>query len=198
MKKRYILLLLLTIGLAKVYSQEPYLGEIRIFAIGYAPKGWASCNGQLLSIAQNQALFSLLGTTYGGNGITTFALPDLRGRMAMDEGFGHVQGEKAGEESHTLTQSEIPVHTHLITSLQIVQPANDTAGNVDDPTGNYYARNTARGNEFSTQPNGNGGPVMIPAGVINNTGDTQAHSNMAPYTVVNYVIAIQGIYPSPN
>ena len=198
MKKKYILLLLLTIGLANGYSQTPYLGEIRIVSMGYAPRGWALCNGQLLSISQNQALFALLGTTYGGNGTTTFALPDLQGRQAMDEGNGHIQGEKAGEAVHTLTISEIPAHTHLVASPQLVVNANNAAGNADIPTGNYYSKNTARGNEFSTQSNGNSGAVVIPSGIINNSGGSQPHPNMAPYTVVNYIIALQGIFPTQN
>jgi len=198
MKKNYILLMILTIGFVNGFSQTPYLGEIRIVSMSYAPKGWALCNGQLLSIAQNQALFSLLGITYGGDGRTTFALPNLQGRQAMDEGNGHVQGEKAGETEHTLTIQEIPSHTHLVSTPQLVVNASTAAGTTDIPTGNYYAKNLARGNEFSTQANSNSGTVVIPTGIITNSGGSQSHSNMAPYTVVNYIIALQGIFPSQN
>jgi microcystin-dependent protein len=199
MKKLYTLLLLLIVGLTKGYSQyEPYLGEIRIVASNYAPKGWALCDGQLFLIAQNQALFSLLGTTYGGNGITTFALPDLRGRTAIDDGNGHTQGEKGGETTHTLTTSELPAHTHTITNFQVTKKCNSTAGDKDTTKGTYYAKNSARGNEFSTKVNAKGGDIYLGASAISNEGGSQPHSNMAPYTVVTFIIALQGIFPSQN
>jgi len=197
MKKNFLILLILTIGLAKGYSQEQYLGEIRIFAGNFAPKGWAFCNGQLLTINQNQALFALLGTTYGGNGQTTFALPDLQGRVAIHAGT-HVQGEKGGEATHTLTVSELPAHTHSVLNPQIVQLAFSAAGDSINPKGNYYAKNPARGNEFSTQSNGNSGSITLPTGTISNVGSSQAHNNMMPYTVVTYIIALTGIFPSQN
>lgn len=199
MRKLYIVLLLLTIGVAKGYSQsEQYLGEIRMVSSNFAPKGWALCNGQLLSIAQNQALFSLLGTTYGGNGQTTFALPDLRGRVAMDEGNGHTQGEKAGEEWHSLSIAELPAHNHLLTNVAVVDSCSSVAGTKDTPSGNFVAKNSTRGNEFSTKSNGSSAIVVLPPATISNTGGSQPHSNMEPYTVVNFIIALQGIYPSQN
>jgi Microcystin-dependent protein len=197
MKKIFFILLLITIGIAKGYSQEPYLGEIRIFAGNFAPKGWALCNGQLLSIAQNQALFALLGTTYGGNGQTTFALPDLQGRIAIHAGT-HIQGEKGGETAHTLTASELPVHTHNVLNPQVIQSAFSAVGDSINPKGNYFAKNPSRGNEFSTQSNANGGSITLPGTTISNVGGSQPHNNMMPYTVVNYIIALQGIFPSQN
>jgi len=199
MKKLYILALLLTLGLAKVYSQsEQYLGEIRIFAGSFAPKGWALCNGQLLAINQNQALFALLGTQYGGNGQTTFALPDLSGRTAISVGNGHVEGERGGEEMHTLTLAELPAHTHALINLLITEKGNSTAGDKDTPVANYYAKNPARGNEFNTQSNAQGANIALPVGTINNAGGGQSHNNMAPYTTLNFIIALQGIFPSRN
>lgn len=196
MKKLYILVLLLTLGLAKVYSLDPYLGEIRIFAGNFAPKGWALCNGQLLSINQNQALFSLLGTTYGGDGQTNFALPDFRGRTAMSVGNGYNLGERRGEEAHTLTSAELPTHTHALINLLITGKGNNAAGDKDTPAANYYAKNPARGNEFNTQSNAQGATIVLPASTISSFGGNQPHNNMAPYTTLNFIIAIQGIYPS--
>ena len=198
MKKIYILALLLTLGLANVYSQEQYLGEIRIFAGNFAPKGWAFCNGQLLAINLNQALFSLLGTQYGGNGQTTFALPDLRGRTSIGVGNNHVIGESGGEPTHTLTIAELPAHTHAVTNLLITEKGNSAAGDKDTPATNYYAKNPARGNEFNTQSNAQGANIVLPVGAINNAGGSQSHPNMAPYLVVSFIIAIQGIFPSQN
>ena len=199
MKKLYILVLLLTLGLAKVYSQsEQYLGEIRIFAGSFAPKGWALCNGQLLAINQNQALFALLGTQYGGNGQTTFALPDLRGRTAISVGNGHVEGERGGEETHILTLAELPTHTHTLTNATITGNGSSTVGDKDTPAANYYAKNPARGNEFNTQSNAQGANIVLSVGTINNIGGGQSHNNMAPYTTLSFIIAIEGFFPSPN
>jgi len=198
MKKLYILVLLLTLGLAKVYSQEAYLGEIRIFAGSFAPTGWALCDGQLLPIAQNAALFSLLGTTYGGNGTVNFALPDLRGRTAMGVGNGHVEGERGGEETHILTLAELPTHTHALINMLITGKGNSAAGDKDSPAANYYAKNPARGNEFNTQSNAQGANIVLSVGTINNIGGGQSHNNMAPYTTLSFIIAIEGFFPSPN
>ena len=199
MKKLYIVLLLLTIGMAKGYSQsEQYLGEIRMVSSNFAPKGWALCDGQLLQIAQNQALFSLLGTTYGGDGRTTFALPDLRGRVAMDEGNGHTQGERGGEQMHTLVSGELPAHNHLLSNVVVVDSCSSVPGTKDTPSGNFVAKNSARGNEFSTKSNGTSPIVILPATTMSNTGGSQPHSNMEPYTVVNFIIALQGVFPSQN
>jgi microcystin-dependent protein len=162
---------------------EPFLGEIKMISWGFAPKGWAFCNGQFLPINQNQALFSLLGTTYGGDGRVTFALPDLRGRAPYHVGQGMVEGERAGEEAHTLTLSELPPHNHIPNGSNVsgtlLTPANNTWGVT---TQNPYA---------STNPDS----AMDPA-TIGNTGGSQAHNNMQPYLVINFIIALIGIFPS--
>lgn len=162
---------------------EPYLGQISIFAFNFAPQGWALANGQLLPISQNQALFSLLGTTYGGNGTTTFALPNLQGASPMHFGNGYVQGQTAGEVNHTLIASEMPQHTHV---------ANAYAGEGDQgtPVANLWAEST---NAYSSATS-----VTMNAGAIASAGGSQPHSNMPPYLVVNFAIALQGIFPSRN
>lgn len=162
---------------------DPFLGEVKVVSFGFAPKGWALCNGQLLQIAQNQALFSLLGTTYGGNGTTTFALPDFRSRSPMHVGCGHVQGERAGEEGHTLIISEIPTHTHTV-------QASNTRANLDDPTGAFWA-SPASGTIYAGSPSVN----MLPA-AISTVGGSLPHNNMQPFLTLNFIIAIMGIYPS--
>jgi microcystin-dependent protein len=163
----------------------PFLSEIRMFTFGFAPKGWAQCNGQLLPINQNQALFALLGTTYGGNGQTTFALPNLQGQVPFHMGNGHVLGERGGELSHTLTIQEMATHIH-------VNMVGSTAlGNKGTPGGNVWA--AAGANPYGTAPDS----AMNPAS-ISSTGGSQAHTNMQPYLVLNFCIALQGIFPSQN
>lgn len=155
-----------------------------MFSCNFAPKGWALCNGQLLPINQNQALFALLGTTYGGNGQINFALPDLRGRVPLHFGSGHNLGEKAGEEAHTLTVNELPTHNHQL---------NAATSNADSPAlgaGSLAAFNNGY-RAFTA-------PVALHATSISNTGGSQAHQNMQPYTVISYCIALQGIFPSQN
>ncbi|MBX7185195.1 MAG: tail fiber protein [Vicinamibacteria bacterium] len=169
---------------------EPYIGEVRMFGFDFPPRGWAQCSGQIMSIQQNQALFSLLGTTYGGNGITTFALPDLRGRSplhfgTLSGGGSYVLGQMSGEENHTLIQSEIPLHLHTASG-------NSGAPDSGDPTGNVWATGTA--NAFS---GGTPTAVMNPASV-GYAGGNQPHPNMPPYLVVNFSIALVGIFPSRN
>ena len=163
---------------------EPFLSEIRLFSISFAPKGWALCNGQLLPINQNQALFSLLGTTYGGNGQTTFALPDLRGRYAMHEGNGHTLGEKAGAETATITQQQMPTHLHFLQGANKNGDQPLPAGNLLGNVNNLYRAATSL--------------VPLLAGTVANTGGSQAHTNMAPYLAINFCIALQGIFPSQN
>lgn len=170
---------------------EPFLSEIRIFSFSFAPKGWALCNGQLLPINQNQALFSLLGTTYGGDGRVNFALPDLRGRVPFHVGNGHTLGERGGEESHTLTISEAPFHVHTLqgNNAQVGIDANATHGS---PVGNFWA-NHGKTVYSTSDPDA----VMSPAAVTN-VGGSQPHENRSPYLVLNFCIALQGIFPSPN
>jgi microcystin-dependent protein len=168
-----------------------YLSEIRIFAFNYAPRGWALCNGQLLPINQNQALFSLLGTTYGGNGQTTFALPDLRSRVPFHEGNGLTLGERAGQEVHTLTLNEMPTHIHTLTGNNAVV-GNSANASVVSPIGSYWANNGK--SIFSSSPPNS---AMSPQ-TVSSVGGSQAHENRQPYLVLNFCIALQGIFPSQN
>ena len=163
---------------------EPYLGEIKIISWGFAPKGWAFCNGQFLPINQNQALFSILGTTYGGNGQTTFALPNLQGRSPLHVGNGIILGESAGETAHTLITAEMPAHTHIAAGAPAAATVPTAAGNL-----------WANGNNpaYNATPNN----TMNPANVLA-VGGSQPHENMSPYTVLNFIIALQGIFPSRN
>jgi microcystin-dependent protein len=169
---------------------EPFLSEIRIFSFSYAPQGWALCNGQLLPINQNQALFSLLGTTYGGDGRVNFALPDLRGRVPFHfDNSGFVLGQKAGEEAHTLTQSEMPAHLHAIAPGNNATNATATQG---APTGNFWA-NSGKSVYTTSQFNASMG-----AGTVSNVGGSQPHENRSPFLTLNFCIALQGIFPSRN
>ena len=164
---------------------EPFLSEIRIMSFNFAPRGWASCNGQLLPINQNQALFSLLGTTYGGNGQTNFALPDLQGRVPIHVGNGHTLGQGAGEKSHTVTIPELPGHTHLAS-------ASSTAGNDPNPAAHVLA------SPLSLSYRAADALTPLQAGTIANSGGSQPHQNMQPYLSLNFCIALQGIFPSQN
>lgn len=164
---------------------DPFLGEVKIMSFVFAPKGWALCNGQLLPINQNQALFSLLGTTYGGNGQTTFALPDLRGRVPVHVGNGVTLGERAGEENHTLTQSEMASHNH---------PANGVSANGDTPitTGHILAA------EATAMYGPASNLVPLASGTITAIGGSQPHNNTQPFLTLSFCIALQGIFPSRN
>jgi microcystin-dependent protein len=165
---------------------EPFLSEIRIMSFNFAPKGWAMCNGQLLPINQNQALFSLLGTTFGGDGRVNFGLPDLRARVPIHVGSGFTLGERGGEQAHTLSIGEIPTHTHVLN-------ATSNNGQALIPTGNLLAKNTNLGYH---SPDNN--LVAMNAGSITNVGGSQAHLNMQPFLTLTFCIALQGIFPSPT
>jgi microcystin-dependent protein len=165
---------------------EPFLSEIRIMSFNFPPKGWAACNGQLLPINQNQALFSLLGTTYGGDGRVNFALPNLRGRAPIHEGDGHTLGEVGGATAVTITQQTMPQHIHFA-------QGTTAAGTAIIPTGNLLA---ATPNQLYGAPDANLQPLN--PGTIGNAGGSQPHINMMPYLVLNFCIALQGIFPSPN
>ena len=171
----------------------PYLGEIRSFPFNFAPTGWATCSGQLLPISQNIALFSLLGTTYGGDGITTFALPDLQGLVAVSYGNGaglspYNLGQAGGEENVTLTSQQMPSHTHA------AQCVNAKA-NKPNPVGNVWAQDAAGTTaEYSSSPPN----AVMAAAAISPVGGGQAHDNLQPYLALNYCIALEGIYPSRN
>jgi len=163
---------------------EPFLSEIRIMSFVFAPKGWALCNGQLLPINQNQGLFSLLGTTFGGDGRVNFALPDLRGRVPIHVGSSHTLGERGGEQAHTLSIAEIPTHTHVLNGTDnaaVNTPANTTVLGKSDRQAAY------------------GGPSKLVArhpSSIANVGGSQAHLNMQPFLTLSFCIALQGIFPS--
>lgn len=169
---------------------EPFIGQILMFGGNFAPRGWAFCDGQLLLIAQNSALFSILGTTYGGDGRSTFGLPDLRGRVAVHAGDGpgltpYRLGAKAGTESVTLTTNQLPSHTHSMVAR--TNPANDT-----NPAGKSLGR-PAEDTYVST-----GATAPMDAASIGSSGGGQSHTNIQPYQVVNYIIALQGVFPSRN
>jgi microcystin-dependent protein len=164
---------------------EPFLSEIRIMSFGFAPKGWALCNGQFLPINQNQALFSLLGTTFGGDGRTTFALPNLQGLTPIHVGQGHLLGEKGGEQAHTLVSGELPTHTHPLN-------AQDASGTLGNPKGNLLAQV----NNAYTAPGA--GLTTLSPDTVTNVGGSQAHLNMQPFLTLNFSIALQGIFPSQN
>ncbi len=164
---------------------EPFLSEIRIASFNFAPKGWALCDGQLMPINQNQALFSLLGTTYGGDGRVNFALPDLQGRVPIHVGGGLILGERAGEETHTLIQSEVPTHVHL-------WEATSASGDTPVPAG------TAILGAFNNAYNAGASLVSAAPGTLSNAGGSQPHQNMQPYLVLTFIIALQGIFPSQN
>ena len=162
---------------------EPFLAEIRIMSFGFAPKGWALCNGQLLPINQNQALFSLLGTTYGGDGRVNFGLPNLQGEVSIHMGSGHTLGERGGEQGHTLSISELPTHTHQAFSSSATA---DTAL----PTNGVLAQRATAAYHAPT-----GLVTMLPTSLAS-AGGSQAHLNMQPFLVLNFSIALQGIFPS--
>ena len=164
---------------------EPFIAEVKLISWNYAPRGWAFCNGQLLPINQNQALFSLVGTTYGGNGQTNFALPDLRGRAPIHMGGGFIQGQSGGESAHTLTLQELPAHSHAVSG-------NNAAANAGFTAGNTWAPVTGS-NIFGTTPN-----AALDTSVVSATGGNQPHEDTQPFLAVNFVIALVGIFPSRN
>lgn len=175
---------------------DPFLGEIRLFGLAYEPKGWAFCDGRLLSISQNTALFSLLGVMYGGDGRSTFGLPDLRGRAAVGMGMGaglssYVQGELVGSENVTLLSAQMPMHAHTFSAQVPVstRPATQTS-----PANSYFARTSQE--QYGTDPQ----PSSLMAndllsGTTNVAGGSQPHENRMPFLVMNYAIALQGVYP---
>ena len=179
----------------------PFLGELKIVSFNFAPKGWAMANGQQLPINQNQALFSLLGTMYGGNGQTTFALPDMRSRVAMHVGDGNIQGQQMGQEFHTITMSEMPAHNHALMANTTTAPNTNTATAV--------AGTSSLGQTIGSPPTGANFSLSLytptvanltslTPQTVTNTGGSQPHENRQPYSVLNVVIALQGVFPSRN
>ncbi|MBU8883156.1 tail fiber protein [Kaistella sp. DKR-2] len=184
--------LFLSVTNLKAQGSEPFLGQIAFVPYNFAPRNWAECNGQLMSIAQNTALFSLLGTQYGGNGQTNFALPDMRGRVLIGDGSGpglspYTMGETGGEESHTLTINEMPAHNHQVNAVT-------AEGNQNIPTASLPANTKALDKEYS---NAAANTQMSPL-MINPAGGSQPHENRQPYLVLKCIIALQGIFPSRN
>jgi len=166
----------------------PYLSEIRLVSFAFAPRGWALCNGQIMSIQQNAALFALLGTTYGGNGIQTFALPNLQGRAVLGQGSGggssYVVGEIGGEVNVTLTTQQMPAHTHIVQATSATANLKPAAGN---------ASASSSDNPFAPTSN-----TTMNSNSLSSVGGNQAHPNLPPYLVMNYIIALAGIFPSRN
>lgn len=166
----------------------PYVGEIRMFAGNFSPVGWLFCEGQLLSIAENETLFQLIGTTYGGDGENTFGLPDLRGRIPVHFGDGYSMAETFGTETVTLTTAQIPSHSHSF----LVSSSN---GGVTNPSGSLLARNAATD---GYSDDSSGGLVALNPNSISSTGGSQPHNNMAPFICVSFIISLYGIYPTQN
>jgi microcystin-dependent protein len=166
---------------------EPFLAEIRIMSFGFPPKGWALCNGQLLPINQNQALFSLLGTTYGGDGRVNFALPNLQARTPIHVGSGYMLGENGGEQAHTLSNSELPGHTHSANAANIAATSNA-------PSNARMISQSGGANLYAGASN----VKTMASQAIANAGGSQAHQNMQPFLTLSFCIALQGIFPSQN
>lgn len=196
-------ILLIFLSISSLNAQEPYLGEIRMFAGNFAPRGWAFCDGQLLPISSNSALFSLLGTMYGGDGRTTFALPDLRGRIALHSGHGPglsniTQGSKGGRENVTLTTLELPSHNHTANNLKGTITANEEDADSEEPQGKTIGVTGEIGNFYNSSPNS---VNMMPnsvniSGSTENTGGNRSFNIRNPYQGIRFIIALQGIYPS--
>jgi microcystin-dependent protein len=187
-------------GTRQVNGQDPFLGEIMLFAGTFAPRGYALCNGQLLSISQNTALFSLLGTTYGGNGQTTFALPDLQGRFPLHAGSGpsltsHQLGQQGGSENTTLTTAQLPSHTHPLVVSSAAATSSSPAGNI---LAVANGRTTSNDDNVTTNAYAASGTATVNTNAIGATGSGQPVSLVNPYLALNFCIAIEGLYPSRN
>ncbi len=176
-------------GESRAQATDPFIGQLALVSFNFAPHGWAFCNGQILPISQNQALFSLIGTTYGGDGVTTFALPDLRGRVPLSSGQGpglqnYVIGQTGGQEFVTLTLSQIPAHTHAAM-------CDTTVASTDAPAGMIPARNAGGVPQYGTNA-----AASMSSSAIGSAGGGQAHENRQPYITLNWIIALQGVFPT--
>ena len=164
---------------------DPFLAEVRIVGFNFPPRGWAQCDGQLLPINQNQSLYAVIGTFYGGDGRTTFQLPDLRGRAPMHRSTTYLVGQRGGSEEHVLQAGEVPAHSHTV-------QASDDDATTGNPAGNVFARAT------STLYGPKAAPTTLSPDAVNQAGSGQGHPNMQPYLALNFVIAIQGLFPTMN
>lgn len=192
MKKIYFIIALSIFSNICKAQSEPFIGQISYVAFNFAPKGWAECKGQLLSIAQNQALFSLLGTDYGGDGMTTFALPNMQGRVLLGEGTdnmgqSYVRGQIAGVEQVNLTVTQMPAHNHMV-------QASTKNGDSNEPTNNYFADTKTLDKEYTTLSS----DVSMNQESLSPTGGSQPHNNMQPFLTLKCIIAVEGIFPSRN
>jgi microcystin-dependent protein len=195
MKKLFLFTTLLILSFS-AKAQDNFIGEIRIFAGNFAPKGWAFCDGQIMPISQNTALFSLLGTMYGGDGKSTFALPNLNGKVPIGMGQGsglsyYDEGQEGGQDNVTLMSSEMPAHAHTVTAGTVAIPGYSGTGNTDSPENSYPANSTK---SYSATTSGNMSSTAN-AVQLSVAGGNQPHNNLQPYLVVRYIIALQGIYP---
>jgi microcystin-dependent protein len=178
---------------------EPFMGEIKIISWNFPPQGWSFCNGQLLPINQNQALFSLFGTTYGGNGQTTFGLPNLQGRVPIHQGNGFVMGQAGGETAHTLTQAEMTAHNHFVQSNTATAATSNQSLPAATAVFGLALGVPSSGTNFAVSAYGAGAPAnALAPQTIGNTGGSQAHSNQQPYLTLNFIVALQGVFPSQN
>ncbi len=194
MRKIRLLILLLFSCFSSQFSsaQDSYVGEIRMFAGNYAPVGWAFCDGSLVPISENETLYTIIGTTYGGDGQMTFALPDLRGRLPMHSGTGsgltpRIIGEKGGAETATLTRNQMPAHSHLVNAVSAL-------GNQNDPTGNLPANTDTFDKEYSDAS----ADIQMKQSMTGVSGGNQPFSKVAPYTAINFIISLYGSYPTQN
>lgn len=177
----------------------PYLGEIKIISWNFPPQGWSFCNGQQLPINQNQALFSLFGTTYGGNGQTTFALPNFQGRVPVHQGNGFVMGQQGGENAHTVIISEMPAHNHFVQSDTATAATSNQSAPAATEVFGLALGVPSSGATFPVSPYGAGAPAAALAPqTIGSTGGSQPHSNQQPYLTLNFIVALQGVFPSQN
>jgi microcystin-dependent protein len=189
MKKLIFFIFLGVITHSTVIAQSPFIGELRLFPYNFTPSGWLACEGQLLPIAQNNALYSILGANYGGNGVYTFALPDLRGNAVVGTIDRFSMGTQDGSDFYTLTLNQLPAHTHNLNVTAI--PCNNTSGTVTTP--GYFGVNMARGNEFNSKTNVNTALTNL---VVSSAGSSVPVSNMQPFLVLRWCICIEGSYPA--
>ncbi len=197
MKKKMFVLTFLVLSTFKLMAQsEMIIGQICMFSGNFAPQGWLYCEGQELSISQYEVLYTIIGTTYGGDGVNTFKLPDFRGRVPIHTSQSHPLGQSGGEATHTLTTNEMPAHTHTLGSNSVALAASSANGTVNSPKNNYYAVNTKSGNEYATTTDLQTNAISLTPTTVGVSGGSQPHNNQKPFLTIGYIICYQGIYPS--